>query len=275
MATPLIRDLAGIRQAAAGDPIDVLANELRGANTGGGVVVGQAPVGAGTGSALRYLNLTTAQRNLLAPTVGMTIWNTTTSRLQVYDGTTWLDADLPEQTQEQIDMFLPPELGTGANATRVAQTVYEGASFLVPKRVSFNRAIVRITAITGVPAANLLLYQGTGGRIAAAIPLVATCAFAPAVGNMLLTPAEGTVVLEPGVCFALFGRSSGGGTSATFRTYTLPSPDLLTANVQASTHPLAFVTVIAATTTPATIAPFVDLTPTAVNVVPALRVRTV
>lgn len=45
---------------------------------------------SGTGHAgLRLNNLTTTQRDALTPSAGMAIWNTTTSRLNIHNGTSW------------------------------------------------------------------------------------------------------------------------------------------------------------------------------------------
>jgi len=45
---------------------------------------------------LRINNLTTAERDLLTPTAGMTIFNTTVTKMQVYNGTTWKNVGNPE-----------------------------------------------------------------------------------------------------------------------------------------------------------------------------------
>lgn len=157
---------------------------------------------------------------------------------------------------EDDEIILIPEGQVTGNATRVAQPVYDGASFLVTRRTTFNRLLLRITAVTGAPTVSILVYQAAqGGSGAGSTSLVATCSVSPgAPGNFTATPTEGTVTLLPGICFILIGRSSAGG-SATFRTYTSTTNDLLNANMNVNTHPVTFTTAIAANTTPGTFDP--------------------
>ncbi|MFA5888745.1 MAG: hypothetical protein WC857_00725, partial [Candidatus Paceibacterota bacterium] len=55
----------------------------------------------GTGHAgLKLNNLTTTERNLLTPASGMTFFNTTLGKMQVYNGTTWKNVGNPEVGEE-------------------------------------------------------------------------------------------------------------------------------------------------------------------------------
>lgn len=45
----------------------------------------------GTTGAFRAHNMTGTQRDALTPAVGMVVYNTTTSKLQVYSGGVWVD----------------------------------------------------------------------------------------------------------------------------------------------------------------------------------------
>jgi len=66
---------------------------------GGGVVIGSENSGStsvlvkfdSTTRAVQYAGITTTQRNALTPLAGMVIFNSSTSKLQVYDGANWVD----------------------------------------------------------------------------------------------------------------------------------------------------------------------------------------
>jgi hypothetical protein len=66
---------------------------------GGGVVIGSENSGStsvlvkfdSTTRAVQYVGITTAQRDLLTALAGMVIFNSSTSKLQVFDGSTWVD----------------------------------------------------------------------------------------------------------------------------------------------------------------------------------------
>jgi hypothetical protein len=159
---------------------------------------------------------------------------------------------------ETIEFFPEPETRATGNSTRVAQTVFNGASFRLDRPVTFNRILLRVTAYTAPGSIRVLFYQKPQGLGANATPanLVATVAgFDPGgTGNFLVTPAEGTVTLAAGVYYVLFGRDSAAG-SVTLRTYTVLTLDLSNANVDAATHVTNFTTTIAANTSPATFDP--------------------
>jgi hypothetical protein len=89
--------------------------------------------------------------------------------------------------------------------------------------------------------------------------------------------AEGTVTIQPGILYALFGRTN--ATAATMRTHATQNYDLLTSNVDNNTHPTMFTTTLAANTLPATFNPLPvggggQATAAIVDVCPVLRLRT-
>lgn len=56
----------------------------------GGTLTGALSFSGTTHAGIRFNNLTTTQRDALAsPLAGMALWNTTTSRLSIHDGTSW------------------------------------------------------------------------------------------------------------------------------------------------------------------------------------------
>jgi hypothetical protein len=66
---------------------------------GGGVTIGATTTPSAstlvrfesTTKAVQYVGITTTQRNALTPLAGMVIFNISTSKLQVYDGSNWID----------------------------------------------------------------------------------------------------------------------------------------------------------------------------------------
>lgn len=181
-----------------------------------------------------------------------------------------LNQQVQEFLTEQKAMLALPEARVTGNATRLAQVNFDGCSLFLRRSITFNRIVFRTTATTGGTIA-LLIYQlagstagdggGQGGATAASLVATVT-AFTPAAGgNNAATPSEGTVTLQAGLIYVLFGRDSAAN-NTTFRTYTTQSVDLLTANIDTDTHPCAFTTTIAANTTPATFDP---RTPTATS----------
>jgi hypothetical protein len=182
-------------------------------------------------------------------------------------------------TTEVVDLYLQPECIVDNIATRGQATTFEGGSLVVRRRISFNRVIVRVTAFTSPGELKLLLYQGTAGGSGIA-SLRATCIATPSgTGRLTVTPSEGTVILDEGLCYVLCGRSSAGG-SVSLRTFSIIAVDELTENVDLDIHPASWTTTIAATTTPATFdsrtSPTGEAIPAlALDVIPIIRLKTV
>lgn len=160
------------------------------------------------------------------------------------------DLILSPETSEQIPF---PESRAGGNATRVAQTSYEGASFRVAKHMdAVNRLIVQVTAgtFTPIPTISIVIYQEKYGGSGVA-DRIAYFNFQPtATGVYTITPVNAIYNIQSGIIYVLFGRVSGTGGTATMRTYTTSTNDLINVNVPSGVHPATFTTAIAAATTP-------------------------
>lgn len=182
---------------------------------------------------------------------------------------------------ETLDYLLRPESRVTGNATRVAQTTFDGASFVLDREVIVSRLLFRTTGATATGTVRILLYQARLGQSRSSANLVSRIAtitgFDPPDGttsNNLATFAEGRVRFSPGIVYVLFGRDSAGG-SVTMRTYTTQPNDLLVQNVDLATHPTTFDTAIASNTSPATLdprqAPTGQLSGTLSDVTPTVR----
>jgi|CXWL01.1.fsa_nt_gi hypothetical protein len=184
---------------------------------------------------------------------GGLLYDSTNDKVRFSDGVSW--TPLTPEVAATGDVIPWPEGSTTGNATRVAQTVFDGASYTLDKPTTLTSILIRVTGQAGAPTGRFLIYQAPGGNAGVA-NLVATITLLaiPAAGNYALTPAEGTVNLSAGRIFFLYGRDSAAG-SFTMRTRTTQALDLFTANVDTDTHPTTFTTTIAATTSPATFDP--------------------
>jgi hypothetical protein len=165
------------------------------------------------------------------------------------------ELDLTTITPTESGEISPiPETRVAGNATRIAQTNFDGASYILRRRTEFNRIIFRVTVVVAAPTLTIQVFQTANGGSGVANRIATVTAFAPAVGTNVATPAEGTVTAVGGLIYVLFGRDSGAGT-ATFRAALVSSNDLYNQNVDTDTHPTNFTTAIAANTTPATFDP--------------------
>lgn len=229
------------------------------------------PAAADVGKTV-YLS-TAAGRITFDPTVDITAVGANLVRVGIVAqggaGTSRLAIEIGENVATETgEMILLPEARYQADGTRGDHTVLEGASFRLHKRVQFNQILVRATAQAGAPTLKVLIYQQANGLSGIATLKASVAAFPiPALGNYVLTPAEGTVTLEPGLCYVLFGRDSAAGTF-TMRTWGNVTVDLLNANVPGAptaVHPTTFVTGFAASAAnPASINPLVSPTGDAV-----------
>lgn len=213
--------------------------------------------------------------------VGTLMISTTETRVWVVRFDAGLVANFLEELSgptEILELLPIPEGRVAGNSTRVAQTTFEGCSYILRRRVTFNRILMRVTARAGAPTGRFLIYQGATGGAGIASLIATVAAFViPAGGtNFEVTPAEGTVTAEAGLIYMLWGRDSAAD-SFTMRTYVVQALDLLTANVDAAYHPTTFQTVIAANTTPATFNPTEggDANATSTDVPTVIRLRMV
>lgn len=174
-----------------------------------------------------------------------------------------LDADLldglhasqiasPTETQEELPL---PEGRASGQSTRVAQTVFNGASYLLRRAITTDRLIFRVTGQAGAPTGRFLIYQtADGGAGVANLVAKAELVAIGAIGNFEVAFTEGIVTLKTGLIYILWGRDSALG-SFTLRTYAIPNVDLLSDNMNVNTHPTTFTTIILANTSPATFNP--------------------
>lgn len=184
----------------------------------------------------------------------------------VYDGTEFSKlaslsfCDCPDFPVEKVGYVPHSEQPYTATATPSAPTVLWGGSFTLGHSVLLNRVVFRTLGFTGPAEAIVLLYQEPRGRLTTSLPLVATCAFTPAASTTFeVAPAEGQILLAPGLLFALWGQVSGGGTFQLY-CYNTPSAILRNATVPAGLYPDNFVTILDPAAPPATLDPTSDLT---------------
>lgn len=187
--------------------------------------------------------------------------------------------DFPTELNEIVPQ---PEGGTVGNSTRPGQTVYDGASFILRRPMTFNRVITRVIAYSAPGTISMLFFQKTdGGSGGGAVPLVANVSgFNPgsSLTNVQMTLAQGDVTLRSGLFYVLYGRDSAAG-AVTFRTRAVTTLDLMTANVELSTHPTSFTTAIAVPVFPAAVpttfdprqTPTGDANASASDLVPVIR----
>ena len=156
-------------------------------------------------------------------------------------------------TEEQSE-YLIPELRVGTQSTIADATTLKGASFIVAREFTFNRIIVRATSQAGAPTLTVQIFQTADGMAGNNPTRIATCTgvAVSAVGNLVMTPTEGSVTILRGVCYVLFGRDSATG-SFVLRSHATQTYDLLNGNIDTDTHVLSFTTTFSATTTPASI----------------------
>jgi len=181
----------------------------------------------------------------------------------------------PVETGEILPI---PETRITGDATRIAQTNFDGASYILRRATQFNRIIFRVTVVVLAPTVTIQIFQTADGGSGVANRIATVTGFAPVVGTNTATPVEGVVTATAGLIYVLFGRDSVAG-SATVRTSLVSSLDLFNTNVDVNTHPMNFITAIAANTTPATFdprqTPTGEATGSALDTVLVVRLRNV
>lgn len=129
-----------------------------------------------------------------------------------------------------------PAQTVNGNATRGTNTTYDGGMFYAKNPISFNRVAIRLTGVTGdgatYPIFRVLIFQASGGICdTSAASLIATCSVIPnGAGEYEMTPSEGTVNLEKGYYFVLFGKDNVAGGSCTAQVYGTQAVSLLNTN---------------------------------------------
>lgn len=236
------------------------------------LMVSAALLGVNTGGVFRPGQFIFANFPITSGNEGAPVYGLDTKRLYFSDGVSWgglafIDA---------FDVIANPEGSKSTNATRIAQTTFDGASFYTSVPIRFNRIILRVTGMSGTPTGRFLIYQSTTGTDTVTLLGSVVTQAIGTTGNFAFTPSQGAVVIQPGTYFILFGRDSAAG-SFTMRTYTTQAVDLLTGNVDADTHPTSFNTTIASNTTPASLdarsAPAGQFTASSSDLIPVIRFK--
>ena len=180
--------------------------------------------------------------------------------------------------EENEYLPIPEGIYSGDSANAIAATLC-GGSYVSRRVLVFNRIIFRITTWSGTSTLTIQIFQQANGLSGVATRVATVSNYNPGgAGTFVVAPSEGTIRIVPGRFFILYGRWS--GTAAPqFRSYKLPAVDLLNRNVDIGTHPVAFTTAIAASTTPATVdprqTPTGQFTGTIADVVGVFRFKTV
>lgn len=87
----------------------------------GQTFTGQVNFSGTTHAGIKLISLTTTQRNALTPLVGMTIWNTTTTQAEIYNGASWGNVISPDASltvKGIVERATDAEVATGADTTR-------------------------------------------------------------------------------------------------------------------------------------------------------------
>lgn len=88
------------------------------ADVAGETFTGQIQFSGTTHAGIKLISLTTTQRNALTPAVGMTIYNTTTSKVEAYEGSAWVQ--LHPGVQAELDAIIA---GGGATLVTLESTI--------------------------------------------------------------------------------------------------------------------------------------------------------
>jgi hypothetical protein len=188
--------------------------------------------------------------------------------------TSW--ATLPRV--EALDYFLTPPYNTqnsGAAATRVAQTSFEGAIYTLYRDVTFSKVGLRLTAFTAPGRLSMYFYQTpTGAASSAGSPAARVAGITSATPvsgvNTITLDSPGSATLKAGIVYVLWGRSSATG-AFTLRTLSTLDMDLCNQNMITGTAPMTYSTGIAANTTPATFNAATQSSASSNDVTPILR----
>ncbi len=150
---------------------------------------------------IKINNLTTAQRDALTPAAGMTIFNTTVSKMQVYNGTTWKNVGNPE---------IGGEVGSGT-ANSVLFVDASGNLAQDNANFAFNDTTNALTVGGALTAASIngnTITTGTGTLTLGAGSTLATSA----TNSITLTSTGATNVTLP-TSGTLYGTATGSITS--------------------------------------------------------------
>ena len=172
--------------------------------------------------------------------------------------------------------YLPiPETRVAGNSTRVAQTVLEGASFLALSSMEISKIVAKFAAVTSNPTMTFQIFQTANGSAHGVAHRIATVFSASLPNGAAIYEfpiQEGEAWIQQGIFYCLWGRNSATG-SATLRTYTVQTLDLVNVEVPNGLHPTCFTTTILANTTGSVFYPTTQTTASILDVVPLIRLK--
>lgn len=157
------------------------------------------------------------------------------------------------ETGEIIPLPEGVENTQGTNAVPLA---YVGGSYFLRRAADMSRIVWRLTSNTLGSSARFLLYQTSdgGSGIASKIASVTVTPVGPGAQTVTGIFEQSTVRFKEGLVYILYGRPV--VTASTMRVYSNNNLDLLTGNMVANTHPVAFTTLsLASAADPATLNP--------------------
>lgn len=175
----------------------------------GGTMTGQLNFSGTTHAGIKLLSLTTTQRDALTPAAGMVIYNTTTSNLEGYDGTSWVD--LGQAAGGGISAVVDdttPQLGGMLDVN--GQPIGDGTLELL--KFSETASAVNEVTITNAATGNApslsatgddtnidlnLVAKGTGNVQAGGVD-VATISDTQTLTNKTINTASNTLVVDAG-----------------------------------------------------------------------------
>lgn len=176
---------------------------------------------------------------------------------------------------EDAEMILIPEGPVTGQGQRLAQLTFEGASFVVRRRVIFDRMRIRFNAVPASGNFVIAIYQEPDGRSGPAARVASAVFAATAAGAFNIPVSEGVVQLVPGLCYVLFGRRTG---TQQLSIYAKPTIALLCdpAFSAPNLHPTDFATNIPTGAFPATFNPLPttgggNTTASTIDVTPQIR----
>ncbi len=127
-----------------------------------------------------------------------------------------------------------PVTPTADQSTRAAQANYDGGSFWMIRPMTFNRIIWKITFKNQTPIGRIGIYQAARGLYDQSVPKIASIlSYVPAVQTFIVAPDEGTVEIEAGLFFVLWGKNTG---NHDMRTYAANAIDLYNQSVPSVTE---------------------------------------
>lgn len=171
------------------------------------------------------------------------------------------------QLGDEVEWLLIPELRDGGGATRAAQSNYDGAAYITPVPISFDRFLFRVTT-GGTGTLRFAFYQSLdgGGGIANLLGSATSLGGSAAT----FTVDARSMIVQPGIVYVLWGALTG-GSAPTLATWTVPTSfNLVLVNVDPTTHAPIFTTTLDVDSLPTSFDPR-DQTVSTSSLAPVLR----